>query len=87
MALESEFRKKAMLLHINELWLSDGPLGFKIRRVSFLISKVSSKKILPKRMSQPRWRYEKRDIAEQYADLLKEYQLNQAKMISENRKM
>ena len=34
-----------MLLHIKLTGLSDAPLGFKIRRASFLISKFSSKKV------------------------------------------
>ena len=41
------FFKKPMLLHIKLTGLSDAPLGFKIRRASFLISKVQSKKKLP----------------------------------------
>ena len=34
-----------MLLQIIKLWLLDASLGFKIRRASFLISKISSKKL------------------------------------------
>ena len=36
--------KNPMLFYIKLTGLSDAPLGFKIRRVSFLISKVSFKK-------------------------------------------